>query len=88
MGDKGEWWREWIQLWYTIRTFVNVTMYSQYNNNMIIKNKEIKLDKANNNKKVPSFSWLVTARNPRSLPRQCMLYFFTEKLHFFSFASL
>jgi hypothetical protein len=25
-GDKGEWWREWIQLQYTIRTFVNVTV--------------------------------------------------------------
>jgi hypothetical protein len=31
--DKGEWWKGWIQLWYIIRTFVNVTMYSQYNNN-------------------------------------------------------
>jgi hypothetical protein len=25
--DKGEWWREWIQLWYIVRTFVNATMY-------------------------------------------------------------
>jgi hypothetical protein len=30
--DKGEWWREWIQLWYIIRIFVNVTVYLQYNN--------------------------------------------------------
>jgi hypothetical protein len=35
-GDKGEWWRGWIQLWYVVRTFVNITMYPQYNNNMII----------------------------------------------------
>jgi hypothetical protein len=34
--DKGEWWREWIQLWYILRNFVNVTMYLQHNN---IKNK-------------------------------------------------
>jgi hypothetical protein len=32
-GDKGEWWREWIQLWYILRTFVNVTMYPQCKNN-------------------------------------------------------
>jgi hypothetical protein len=32
-GDKGEWWRGWIQLWYIVRTSVNVTMYPQYNNN-------------------------------------------------------
>jgi hypothetical protein len=25
--DKGEWWSDWIQLWYVVRTFVNVTMY-------------------------------------------------------------
>jgi hypothetical protein len=30
---KGEWWREWIQLWYIVRTFVTVTMYPQNNNN-------------------------------------------------------
>jgi hypothetical protein len=24
---KGEWWREWIQLWYIVRTSVNTTMY-------------------------------------------------------------
>jgi hypothetical protein len=35
--NKGEWWRRWIQLWYTVRTFVNVTMFLQYDNNMIIK---------------------------------------------------
>jgi hypothetical protein len=29
--DKGEWQRGWIQLWYIIRTLVNATMYSQYN---------------------------------------------------------
>jgi hypothetical protein len=34
-GKKGEWWREWIQLlytWYTVRTFISVTMYLQHNN--------------------------------------------------------
>jgi hypothetical protein len=36
-GSKGEWWRGWIQLWYILRTFVNVTLHLQYNNNMIIK---------------------------------------------------
>jgi hypothetical protein len=36
--DKGELWR--IQLWYIVRTFVNVTMYPQYNKN---KNKFKKL---------------------------------------------
>jgi hypothetical protein len=28
--DKGEWWMGWIQVWhicYTVRTFVNATMY-------------------------------------------------------------
>jgi hypothetical protein len=35
-GDK-EWWRGWIQIWHIVRTFVNVTMYPQYNN-MTIKN--------------------------------------------------
>jgi hypothetical protein len=28
-GDKGEWWREWIQIGYIIRTFVNATMHSR-----------------------------------------------------------
>jgi hypothetical protein len=37
MGEGGERWRGWIQLGYIVRTFVNVTMYPQYNNNMIIK---------------------------------------------------
>jgi hypothetical protein len=32
-GSKGECWKEWVQLWYTVRTFINVTMYLQYNNN-------------------------------------------------------
>jgi hypothetical protein len=32
-GDKGEWWKGWIQLWYIVKTFVNITMYPQYNNN-------------------------------------------------------
>jgi hypothetical protein len=32
-GEKGEWWRGWIQLWYIERTFVNVTIHPQYNNN-------------------------------------------------------
>jgi hypothetical protein len=26
---KGQWWNGWIQLWYIVRTFVNVTMYPQ-----------------------------------------------------------
>jgi hypothetical protein len=29
-----------IQLWYIVRTLVNVTMYPQYHNNMIIKKKK------------------------------------------------
>jgi hypothetical protein len=32
-ANKEEWWGGWIQIWYIVRTFVNVTMYSQYNNN-------------------------------------------------------
>jgi hypothetical protein len=35
--NKGEWWKRWIPLWYIARTFVNVTTYPQYNNNMTIK---------------------------------------------------
>jgi hypothetical protein len=31
--DEGEWWMEWIQLWYIVTTFVNVIMYPQQNNN-------------------------------------------------------
>jgi hypothetical protein len=31
-GDKGEWWKGQIQLWYIVRTFVNVTTYLQNNN--------------------------------------------------------
>jgi hypothetical protein len=30
-GDKGDWWKAWIQvwyIWYIVRTFVNVSMYS------------------------------------------------------------
>jgi hypothetical protein len=34
-GDKEEWWREWNQLWYIVRTLVNVTMYPQYNRKKI-----------------------------------------------------
>jgi hypothetical protein len=26
-GGKGQWWGVWIQLWYIVRNFVNVTMY-------------------------------------------------------------
>jgi hypothetical protein len=39
MGDKGEWWMGWIQLWciwYIVRTFTNATMYPQPR--IIIKN--------------------------------------------------
>jgi hypothetical protein len=43
-GDKGEWWRVWIQLWYIIRTFVNVTVYLQYNNNIIKNRKKKKVE--------------------------------------------
>jgi hypothetical protein len=25
--DKEEWWRGWIQVWYTVRTSVNATIY-------------------------------------------------------------
>jgi hypothetical protein len=35
MGDKGEWWRVWIQLWYIwciVRAFANATMYHHHNN--------------------------------------------------------
>jgi hypothetical protein len=35
--DKEEWWRGWIQIWFMVRTFVNVTLCPQYNHNMIIK---------------------------------------------------
>jgi hypothetical protein len=33
--DKGEWWREWIQvwyIWYIVRIFVNAVIYPQHNN--------------------------------------------------------
>jgi hypothetical protein len=33
MGNKGEWWRRWTQLWYIVRIFVNATTYPQHNNN-------------------------------------------------------
>jgi hypothetical protein len=35
-GDKREWWRGWIQVWYSwyiVRTFVNATMCSSQRNN-------------------------------------------------------
>jgi hypothetical protein len=38
-GVKGEWWKRWIQLWYIVRTFVNVTIYPQYYNNIVISKK-------------------------------------------------
>jgi hypothetical protein len=41
-GDK-EWWRGSMQLWYILRTFVNVVsaaMFSQYNNNKKKRKKE------------------------------------------------
>jgi hypothetical protein len=28
-GDKGEWWRRSVQIWYIVRTFVNVTLFSE-----------------------------------------------------------
>jgi hypothetical protein len=31
--NKGEWWREWIQVWYIIRISVNIKMSPQHNNN-------------------------------------------------------
>jgi hypothetical protein len=40
-GNKGEWWRGWIQvwyIWYVARTFINATIYSMKHNN---KNKKI-----------------------------------------------
>jgi hypothetical protein len=30
--DKGEWWVGWIQPWYFVSTFVNITMHLQYSN--------------------------------------------------------
>jgi hypothetical protein len=36
-GDTGEWWRGWIELWYSVRTFVSVTVCPQYNNNIMKK---------------------------------------------------
>jgi hypothetical protein len=44
MGNKREWWRGWIQLWYNVRNYVSVTMYTQYN---IKKNKIKQVAKAN-----------------------------------------
>jgi hypothetical protein len=43
--DKGEWWRGWIQLWYTVRTFVNVTMCLLHNNNKKIQKYYLKRKK-------------------------------------------
>jgi hypothetical protein len=34
-GGKGEWWSGWIKLIHGVSMFVNVTMYPQYNNNII-----------------------------------------------------
>jgi hypothetical protein len=34
LKEEDERWSRWIQLWYIVRTFVNVTMYPQYNNNL------------------------------------------------------
>jgi hypothetical protein len=31
--SDSEWWKGWIQLWYIVRTFVNDTVYPQYNSN-------------------------------------------------------
>jgi hypothetical protein len=36
-GNKGQWFRVWIQLWCIVTTFINVTMYSQNNNKKILK---------------------------------------------------
>jgi hypothetical protein len=36
-GNKGEWY--WIQLGYSVRTFVNFTVFPQYSNNIMIINK-------------------------------------------------
>jgi hypothetical protein len=43
--EKWAWWRRWIQLWYIVTTFVNVTMYPKYNNNII--KKEVNLKQLN-----------------------------------------
>jgi hypothetical protein len=40
-GDRKEWWRGWIQLWYIVRTFVNVTMYHSTTINIIIKKSKL-----------------------------------------------
>jgi hypothetical protein len=41
----GEWWRGWVQLRHFVRTFVDITMYPQYNYNMIIKKPELQRKK-------------------------------------------
>jgi hypothetical protein len=41
-GDKAEWLRGWIQLWYIIKTFITIPIYSQYNNNKL--KKELQYD--------------------------------------------
>jgi hypothetical protein len=40
VGDKGEWWRGWIQIWSIVRTFAKATMHpTQDNTNSNFKNK-------------------------------------------------
>jgi hypothetical protein len=55
--DKEEWWREWIQLWYIVRTFINVSMYPQHNNTII---KKLKINKTTKPKNVKHRITIIT----------------------------
>jgi hypothetical protein len=39
-GDEGEWWRGWIQVWSSVRTFANATMYPYPAQQLIKKRKK------------------------------------------------
>jgi beta-galactosidase/beta-glucuronidase len=52
-GDKGEWWRRWVQLWCIVRIFVNVTCTT------IIKRKEKQQTTANISELQQMNSWLL-----------------------------
>jgi hypothetical protein len=68
-GGKGEWWRGWIQLWHIVRTFVNVTMHSQYNHNKKKKERNYLC------------LWLYTS-NPSSVHNNCaVIIAFTNGKH-------
>jgi hypothetical protein len=50
--DKGDLWKEWIQVWCIIRTFVNVTIYSQYSNKKKVKVK----------KRIENIKWILSRK--------------------------